>query len=128
MNQFDQMLESVSRTFALSIKNLPQKLQKPVGLAYLLFRVSDSLEDHPYLEPTRKIELLELWADVLDGDQVPKSLVDSITDLDSSDPEVYVAQHADELMDYLFTLPSDLQEMLTTRVKRSTLGMARWQR
>jgi phytoene/squalene synthetase len=37
MDEFDQMLESVSRTFALSIKNLPHKLQKPVGLAYLLF-------------------------------------------------------------------------------------------
>lgn len=128
MDQFDQMLESVSRTFALSIKNLPRKLQKQVGLAYLLFRVSDTIEDHPYIEVSRKIELLELWADVLEGHQGSKTFISSISDLDSSDPEVYVVQHADGLMDYLFTLPPDLQEMLTNRVKRSTLGMARWQR
>ena len=128
MDEFDQMLESVSRTFALSIKNLPHKLQKPVGLAYLLFRVSDTIEDHPYLEASRKIELLELWADVLEGHRASKSFVDSISDLDSSDSEVYVTQHADELMEYLYSLSPILQEMLTTRVKRSTLGMARWQR
>lgn len=128
MDHFDQMLESVSRTFALSIKKLPQKLQKPVGLAYLLFRVSDSLEDHPEIDSTRKIELLELWSDVLAGSSPPKDLTTAISDLDKTDPEVYVAQHADALMDDLHKLPVQLQEMLVARVKRSTLGMARWQR
>lgn len=122
------MLESVSRTFALSIKNLPNKIQKPVGLAYLLFRVSDSLEDHPDIEASRKIELLEIWSDVLVGKKPPNSLTTSILDLDKADPEVYVAQHADELINYLYKLPPDLQQMLVTRVGRSTLGMARWQR
>ena len=127
MKQFDQMLESVSRTFALSINNLPYELQKPVGLAYLLFRVSDSLEDHPDMEAARKIELLELWAEVLAEQTPAKVLTTSIMDLDSDDPEVYVAQHADELIHYLSTMPSELQEMMIIRVKRSTLGMARWQ-
>ena len=128
MNHFEQMLESVSRTFALSINYLPEDLQKPVGLAYLLFRVSDCLEDHQSMDAIRKVTLLELWAHVLEGEIPADELTNRLSDLDSKDPEVYVAQHAGDLMDYLYKLPPELQEMMVTRVKRSTLGMSRWQR
>ena len=43
MSKFTEMLEMVSRTFALSIRYLPKALQEPVSLSYLLFRVSDGL-------------------------------------------------------------------------------------
>ena len=55
---FTDMLETVSRTFALSIRFLPETLREPVALAYLLFRVSDGLEDHAELLADRKVVLL----------------------------------------------------------------------
>ena len=54
-----EMLEKVSRTFALSIRYLPKALRQPVGLSYLLYRVSDCLEDHDDMLAERKIRLLE---------------------------------------------------------------------
>ncbi|MEQ1860431.1 MAG: phytoene/squalene synthase family protein [Chthoniobacteraceae bacterium] len=39
------LLRSVSRSFYLSIRLLPQKLRAPVGLAYLLARASDTIAD-----------------------------------------------------------------------------------
>jgi farnesyl-diphosphate farnesyltransferase len=39
-----------------------------------------------------------------------------------------VAQQAEMLLDFLHTLPAEIQTFIITRVKQTTLGMARWQR
>ena len=38
-------LQGVSRTFALTIPQLPHQLRLPVGNAYLLCRITDTIED-----------------------------------------------------------------------------------
>ncbi len=126
MNHYD-MLRRVSRTFALSIEQLPQVLRDSITVSYLLLRVSDCLEDHATIPPERKAELLRLWARVLEGDVSPEQLTASIADLDSSDPEVQVAQNARSVMDQLYQLPPQIQEDIISRVNRTSLGMARWQ-
>jgi len=42
-----ELLRSVSRTFAVSIRLLPRALREPMGLAYLLARTSDTIADAP---------------------------------------------------------------------------------
>ncbi|WP_416208192.1 squalene/phytoene synthase family protein [Halomonas sp.] len=61
------MLGRVSRTFALSNRYLPQPLRRAMTVSYLLFRVSDYLEDNHVMSPARKVELLNLWERVLSG-------------------------------------------------------------
>jgi farnesyl-diphosphate farnesyltransferase len=48
------MLEGVSRTFALTIPQLPAALCRVVSNAYLLCRIVDTIEDEPALTGTRK--------------------------------------------------------------------------
>ena len=127
MSKFSEMLETVSRTFALSIRYLPEVLREPVSLSYLLFRVSDCLEDHDGMLADRKIALLEEWNCVLQGKMPPFEFVRSIADLDRHDPEVYVAQQAPDLIAALDDVPVDLRSPIISRVSESTLGMARWQ-
>ncbi len=122
-----EMLRTVSRTFALSIEQLPGILREATANAYLLLRVSDCLEDHETMPAERKSYLLRLWADVLAEEEPVARLMDSIADLDSRDPEVHVAQNAGMILDWVRKLPDDLQEPILTRVRQSTLGMARWQ-
>ncbi len=122
-----EMLRAVSRTFALSIEQLPRVLRDSITVAYLLLRVSDCLEDHETLEAGRKAELLRLWARVLGGNEPVDRLTSSITDLDGNNPEVYVAQHAAALLDQLGTLPEGIQESIIKYVCQTSLGMARWQ-
>ena len=124
----DRMVEMVSRTFALSIKKLPRDLREAVSLAYLLFRVSDCLEDHAGMDAERKAILLEMWERVLRGNEPVELFVSEISDLDGSDPEVYVAKHAGSLIKTLNGLPPEIAEFIRIRCGRSTLGMARWQR
>ncbi len=58
------VLEKVSRTFAVNIQVLPQPLKHSVLLAYLFCRIADTLEDDPFLEPERKIFLLNNFKDL----------------------------------------------------------------
>jgi len=121
------MLRNVSRTFALSIEQLPHILREAVAVAYLLFRIADCLEDHPELPPQKKAALLRLWAHILQGKDAAGSLTGAIASLDGTDPEVYVAQHAGEVLTQLNRLPAELKAVLTSNVTETSLGMARWQ-
>jgi farnesyl-diphosphate farnesyltransferase len=121
------MLRLVSRTFALGIEQLPGLLRESITIAYLMFRVSDFLEDNAQMEPQRKVELLELWAAVMRGEVLPVELTHLLHDTDPEDPEAQVARHADDVLALLGTLPEDLQGHILEEVVESTRGMARWQ-
>lgn len=122
-----ESLRNVSRTFAISIEQLPGALRDSVTIAYLMFRVSDCLEDHEELDANRKAELLRLWAQVLLGGIPAATLTDALEHLDENDPEVFVAQHADHLLEKLRQLPEPIQETIIGHVHKTSLGMARWQ-
>ncbi len=49
-----QLLVGVSRTFALTIPQLPPALARVVGNAYLLCRIADTIEDEPALAASEK--------------------------------------------------------------------------
>lgn len=121
------MLRKVSRTFALSIEQLPQPLRDSVTLAYLVFRVSDCLEDHDSLPPAQKSELLSIWAEVIDGGRPAAALTQRIGHLDSEDEEVYVAQHAGEILEQLAGFDPSIRGPILGHARDSALGMARWQ-
>jgi farnesyl-diphosphate farnesyltransferase len=126
MNQYE-MLRNVSRTFALSIEQLPQILRDAIAVSYLLLRISDCLEDNEMIEVKHKADLLRLWVHVLDGFIPVENLTRNIASLDGTDPEVYVAQNASKVIAQLYKLPPGIQEMIVKRVNRTSLGMARWQ-
>ncbi|MFZ5556200.1 MAG: phytoene/squalene synthase family protein [Pseudomonadota bacterium] len=49
-----RILAQVSRTFALTIPQLPPRLRMVVGNAYLLCRIADTIEDDPGIAPAAK--------------------------------------------------------------------------
>ena len=122
-----EMLHKVSRTFALSIEQLPGMLREAITVAYLLFRVSDCIEDHDMLFATDKARLLRLWADVIKSRAPVSALTCELSRLDGADPEVYVAQHADTVIKQLQALPEAHRTILISHVFDTSLGMARWQ-
>ncbi len=58
------------------------------------------------LDARTKARLLRLWADVC-GEAPVDALTAELARLDGSDPEVYVAQHADSVMAHLQSLPEN---------------------
>lgn len=63
----DRILEKVSRTFALTIPELPQPLRTRVGNAYLLCRIADTIEDDPELTPAAKRVFSQRFIAVVKG-------------------------------------------------------------
>ena len=67
VTQQREALPGVSRTFALTIPQLPAALRDVVTNAYLVCRIADTIEDEPAIDPPRKRELLGRFADVVAG-------------------------------------------------------------
>ncbi|HEY6451023.1 MAG TPA: phytoene/squalene synthase family protein [Steroidobacteraceae bacterium] len=63
----DRILPHVSRTFALTIPQLPAALRTPVTNAYLLCRIADTIEDEPALSPAATLVLLQRFVAVVCG-------------------------------------------------------------
>lgn len=61
------LLEKTSRTFALAIPLLEEPLRRRVGLAYLLFRIADTLEDADLWDRDQRLVALRSFEQWLGG-------------------------------------------------------------
>ena len=59
------ILELVSRTFALTIPQLPEPLDRTVSNAYLLCRIADTIEDDPSLSFKNKQYYCKWFASIV---------------------------------------------------------------
>lgn len=66
------LLERTSRTFALTIPLLDEPLATDVGLAYLLFRIADTLEDAPSWGRDKRMSALDSFGEWLVGEDHEK--------------------------------------------------------
>ena len=62
-----EILQGVSRTFALNIPQLPGPLRDVVGNVYALCRIADTIEDEPALSPAQKRAFSERFIEVVAG-------------------------------------------------------------
>jgi len=68
------MLMHVSRTFALTIPQLPDGLRGAVTSAYLLCRIADTIEDEPAVSPEDTFRYLERFSAAVAGRADPAAL------------------------------------------------------
>jgi farnesyl-diphosphate farnesyltransferase len=61
------ILGSVSRSFYLSIRLLPQQLREPIALAYLLARTADTVADTTRINGTLRMQALKMLSDGIQG-------------------------------------------------------------
>ena len=60
-----ELLQASSRTFALTIPMLPEPLRDQVGLAYLILRSADGIEDGTQVASEKRLELLARFSEAL---------------------------------------------------------------
>jgi farnesyl-diphosphate farnesyltransferase len=120
-------LPRVSRTFALNIRILPGELRPAVTVAYLLFRLADTIEDAPGLAPDERAELFEAFLDRLDGGgpltlphlpavQLREAVRDDERDLLALGERVFCVFES---------LPKNLREIIASHVAETARGMER---
>jgi farnesyl-diphosphate farnesyltransferase len=74
----EQILPHVSRTFALTIPQLPAALRSTVSNAYLLCRIADTIEDEPALSAAETQAFLQRFTAVVAGTEEAGPLADEL--------------------------------------------------
>ncbi len=75
------ILEDVSRTFALTIPQLPGQLRHAVGNAYLLCRIADTIEDSTALTARQKTAFADRLIAVINGREDPDAFAADLSEL-----------------------------------------------
>ena len=74
-------LQGVSRTFALTIPQLPDALRDVVGNAYLLCRIADTIEDEPALSFEQKQLFSRRFVNVIAGSERAETFASELSKL-----------------------------------------------
>ena len=126
MVDLDQLLADSSRTFALTIPRLPDPTRREVTVAYLLFRVADTLEDSDSWPPARRAAGLRRLEDLL----ARRDALDAFArELREDPPSLLPGYRAltDELaavFEALSSLSAGAQEVIVKHLLVTVRGMA----
>ncbi|MFP4647637.1 MAG: phytoene/squalene synthase family protein [Halorhodospira sp.] len=124
-------LPGVSRTFALTIPQLPEALRDTVTNAYLLCRVADTIEDHSTAEATVKHGLMLGLKEALQGSREAECLAEQIgaaLDWDTPPAERDLVVSLPRVINVTAGLPETHRGPVTRCVSVMGEGMARFQR
>ncbi len=123
-------LQKVSRTFALTIPQLPLPLATVVGNAYLLCRIADTIEDSAGLKVDQKIQCSELFADAVAGRASADTFVQTLApllDASSSEAEHDLIQNTPRVLRVTAQFPPDQRAALERCVRIMADGMEAFQ-
>jgi len=98
------LLQSVSRSFYLSIRFLPVQLREPIALAYLLARATDSVADTQGISVAVRIETLKMLSDGIQAKASRDVVVDLIASFAPLQEKTSERQLLESLPDYLSCL------------------------
>lgn len=130
-----ELLPTVSRTFALTIRVLPAPLRRAVGVAYLLCRLADCLEDATEIDPRVRVAGLRRLGEALraapDSESDPSSRVAALSrcfddlpeNLESASERRLVAER-DAVFRAFVDLPPDVHASVAHWVSEMAIGMA----
>jgi len=121
------MLPRVSRTFAPTIRMLPEALETPVAIAYLLCRIADTVEDSEKLQVKSKRRMLNLFIRIFQPGKT--NLADFEKAIatfpnETADDELVLNIH--RVMDVFFTFPKKAQENIGFWVVEMSRGMSKF--
>jgi len=126
----DRLLPGVSRTFALTIPQLPRALRPAITNAYLLCRIADTIEDSAQLSPDDKDAHYAALLGTLDRTLDPARFAGDLLGACSvSQPlERELLQQTPAVVAVFHALPAAQQRPLHRCVTTMARGMARFER
>lgn len=124
------LLLGVSRTFALTIPQLPAGLCSVVSNGYLLCRIVDTIEDDPALDAAQKRDFAERFVAVVSGEAEAEPFARSLAKIlsDVTIPaEHELIQYTTDVIKITHSFDAQQREALTTCVRVMAEGMASYQ-
>lgn len=124
------MLQGVSRTFALTIPQLPAKLCRVISNAYLLCRIVDTIEDEPDLGAAHKQyfcrQFLRTFDDAPSTEPFARQLGEALSSK-TLPAEHELIRHLPRVLRITQTFPEPEREALRQCVRTMAEGMAEFQ-
>lgn len=127
MINMQELLGKTSRTFALTIPMLPEPCQTDVTLAYLVFRIVDTLEDGENLDLRERCQALEAFEAFLERPSNPLAIkmaarwLEKPPTYQQGDAELLV--HMPRVMEELGQRDSSVQKLVRGHARRTAQGM-----
>ncbi len=124
-------LPGVSRTFALTIPQLPEALRDTVTNAYLLCRVADTVEDHATADAEAKHDLMLGLKEALHGGREPERLarqIQAVLEPGTPEAERELVASLPRVVGVTEALPEAHREPVIRCVSVMGEGMAHFQR
>ncbi len=125
-----EILPHVSRTFALTIPQLPAALRPAVTSAYLLCRIADTIEDEPAIAPAETLRFLDRFKEAVAGRREPlelaRELGQRLTDR-TLPTERDLVSHMDAVIRMTGRLSGAQREAIVRCVDLMCYGMPRFQ-
>ena len=124
------ILQGVSRTFALTIPQLPGNLERVTGNAYLLCRITDTIEDDATLSSRQKSHFIRRFLAVLNDEDDPIDFSRELLPLlgDGCLPaERDLVQNVDRVVRLMRSFSVAQQRFLMRCVRQMAAGMAYFQ-
>lgn len=128
MKSLESLLVKTSRTFSLAITLLPPTLRHQVTVAYLLFRIADSLEDCVQWTPAAGMQALEDLSRAVEESDLAR--IDALAERWTGHPPVSHAGYRELLSQSRFVceqleaLPPPAREVIRQHLIRTARGMA----
>jgi farnesyl-diphosphate farnesyltransferase len=127
----EEILHGVSRTFALTIPELPDRLRRPVTTGYLLCRIADTIEDDRGLEADLKDRYLEAFLEALESgrgaEEFARGLHLRLSARTPADERVLVREFP-RVLRVTHSLPSADRKALLECVSTMSRGMGEYER
>jgi len=124
------ILQGVSRTFALTIPELPSPLNRVVSNAYLLCRIADTIEDDKYLVPEQKREFSDRFIGVVANNQPAAAFAEDLSPLLSpaaTDDEHDLIRNTAAVIRITHSFNQRQQAALLRCIRIMAEGMSRYQ-
>ncbi len=130
-SQFGPLLKTVSRSFYLSLRFLPEGVREPLGLAYLLARTSDTLADASDAALGVRLEALDALMQALESAHENEcgsecgsdSLTALLAEIQCPNPaEAALLRKAEELVGCFARLQAPLREEVLSVLRTITGG------
>jgi farnesyl-diphosphate farnesyltransferase len=126
-----ELLQGVSRTFALTIPQLPGDLKEVVSNAYLLCRALDTIEDEPELTYADKKKFSDWFTDVVDKNADAQLFSEALTPLLSAGTipmEHELIREIDRVVNITHNYSKEYQEVLSRCIGIMSEGMIFYQK
>jgi farnesyl-diphosphate farnesyltransferase len=126
----EQILPDVSRTFALTIPQLPAPLRVPVTNAYLLCRIADTIEDEPEISAGQTLDYLRRFAAVTAGREPAAPLAHEVAPLFSASTlpaEADLVRNMERVIRVLVTFTPGQRAAIERCVELMCQGMPQFQ-